>query len=997
VNLNEYEKQFFSTYEAFAETVRFILEKALRADEKLPRPQAIQSRAKAADSLRHRLAEVKKLSTQTLELDRRDLAGVRLIFYTNNDVDRFLASRLLHKNFEIEDDSTKVHHPTQENKGKQYRAVHFTALLRSERTSLPEYANFTGLRCEIQIQTILNHAWSETSHDVLYKHLLADGYGGKAMQAIAARFSRIMDNYLIPAGFEIQMVQQEYERVIQGKALFDADIAVLLENAQNNNERYEILLGLKDYAIPNYDDLQGAYDGLKGPLLRAVEIARVTELVPIETAFGTMEGFKADTVTKLVVEIGDCFRYIDVTATLQLFINIYREEPSETIREQILHAVKKLAEYKIDTYNQVGATPQIALLDHLAGMSDAEVDNIGLIALTVWTEAIRSDITGAKWKADSVVFMTGALPLSQQIMDVRERALNALFSAYDRSADDAHKRAIFSALDAATRTPYQAQYSNELLAATVKDATRIVSFVTERALATSYELLQHLENQFLYYYRRAESLAADPENRFGCQTEAAVLVTTISAFRETINANDRFVRYKVLVGFESVYPGHWTGMGFDYQAAEEYRRAQASLYIDEIDAANENEWFDLITRCAQAKSGDLATFPFFGNFISNLAERKPDIADRFITKASDDLRHFLAGFLNGLARSGRSDIYERILESELESNRSLAGVARHLRFSDVKKPGFAVRLLKRAIDSGDSTVVIESVLLVVEHYGASKVPDADSFLHDALSFLNEQKDSRWVSEAWFLDAQEFYAGLSRERAAQVLKNLVYHPQVNYQVERVLARLAERHPDAIWDYFAARLDRAAVARINEERFEAVPFQFHGLEKMLSKDPKLAITKGLSWFADDQDFFAFRGGRVLSSTFPHCTPEFGAALVELVKAGGDTEAKFALAILENYHGETSTHGVLKEIVSLFPEDSIKMIGVRTIIDNTGVVTGEMGFVEAWRSRKEALTEWLGDHRTSVKEFAEKHIRELDLQIASEQRHAEADREMRNRRYE
>ena len=187
------------------------------------------------------------------------------------------------------------------------------------------------------------------------------------------------------------------------------------------------------------------------------------------------------------------------------------------------------------------------------------------------------------------------------------------------------------------------QYSNELLATTLKDATRIVDFVTERAKTTSYELLQHLEHRFFYDYFRAKGLTEDQENRFGCQAEAEALVAAISKFRDTINADDRFVRYKVLVGFESVYPGHWTDEEFDYKGADEYRRGEANRYIDEINAANENDWFDLIARCAETKSNDLATFPVFGNFISKLAERKPEVADRLLAKASDDLRNFLAG------------------------------------------------------------------------------------------------------------------------------------------------------------------------------------------------------------------------------------------------------------------------------------------------------------------------------------------------------------------
>jgi hypothetical protein len=70
------------------------------AEAKLPQPQSIQFRAKEVTSLRRRLEEANKLDTQTLERDRRDLAGARLVFYTNNDVERFLGSGLIRENFE---------------------------------------------------------------------------------------------------------------------------------------------------------------------------------------------------------------------------------------------------------------------------------------------------------------------------------------------------------------------------------------------------------------------------------------------------------------------------------------------------------------------------------------------------------------------------------------------------------------------------------------------------------------------------------------------------------------------------------------------------------------------------------------------------------------------------------------------------------------------------------------------------------------------------------
>lgn len=998
MNLNDYETKYFPIYKAFAETVRFILEKAILAAANLPRPQSIQCRAKGTESLRRRLAEAGKLDTEALELDRRDLAGVRLIFYTNNDVKRFLDSPLISDNFKIEEDSTKIHHPTQENQDARYRAVHYTIRLREERLSLPEYARFAGLRCEIQVQTILEHAWAETSHDILYKNKLGDGYGGRAMKGIKRRFDRIMDEYLVRAGYEMQKAQGEYERLVKGKELFDNDIAVLLDKAQNNNERYEILSGLKDYAIPNYDNLPAAYEGLKGPLLEIVKAARTTEPVPIETTYGNMHGYKADAVTRLVIEIIDNLRYADIVGTLQLLIDIFRDEPNEDIRQQIVNVVKKLSEYNIDAYNQVGPMLQMALVDYLAKMDDAEVDSVRPIALAAWTEAIQSDITGTKWKADSVILSAGALPASDQLRDVRNKALKALFAAYDRSTDDAQKRAVLLALDAATRTPIQTQYSNELLAITLKDATRIVESLTERIKNTSYELLQHLEHRFLWDFRRAKGLTEDTDDRFGCQADANSLVAAIFKFRDTINTDDRFIQYKVLVGFDSVYPDHWTNEEFELEGADEYRRREADCYIDEINSENENDWFNLVERCAETKSIDLATFPVFGNFINKLAERKPEVADRLFAKASDALRSFLPGFLNGLAKSSRPDIYERILADELELARSLTSVAWHLRKSDVTKPDFAVRLLKRAIEKGDQGAVSDCLLLALEYYGTEKVPDADTFVRDALTFLNNRKDARWVSQAWFLQKPtKFYEELTPERTDQLLNNLGYVPKVNYQVERVLVRLAERQPEAVWDYFGVRLSQEAVDSVDEDRFEAVPFQFHGLEKELSKSTQFAISKGLSWFSRDPHLFQFRGGRLLSNVFPNCTQDFATALAELVRAGSDTEADFALAILQNYHGAASTHIVLKEIASRFPDDASKMSEIRAIIDSVGVTRGEFGLAEAWRARKESLMDWLADERPAVKTFAERHIAELNRMIASEQRSAESRKEMRKRDYE
>lgn len=209
------------------------------------------------------------------------------------------------------------------------------------------------------------------------------------------------------------------------------------------------------------------------------------------------------------------------------------------------------------------------------------------------------------------------------------------------------------------------------------------------------------------------------------------------------------------------------------------------------------------------------------------------------------------------------------------------------------------------------------------------------------------------------------------------------------------RMRETERQRLDDVLTTRLARKPEDG-GEEQAELVPFEFQGLEAVLSKDPALAISKGLAWFAQDRAEFRFRGGSLLSRAFPTCTPEFATALGDLVQAGGDTEADFSLAVLQSYLGSTSTDSVLKEIVSRFPHDDRRMSEVQTFINSTGSVppSGEFGLANAWRVKKESLTRWLTDERQAVRAFAEEHIAELDRMIVEERRRVELEREARER---
>lgn len=134
MDFETYERVAWAKYDDFAHAVSLILEAVIRTHPAL-RLQTVTHRAKATDSLRKKLEENNLLKTNHLEDNIKDLAGCRVIFYTNTDVNRFFKSKLMHDNFEIIE--AKIHHPSRytETNNALYIANHYLVKLRPERVS----------------------------------------------------------------------------------------------------------------------------------------------------------------------------------------------------------------------------------------------------------------------------------------------------------------------------------------------------------------------------------------------------------------------------------------------------------------------------------------------------------------------------------------------------------------------------------------------------------------------------------------------------------------------------------------------------------------------------------------------------------------------------------------------------------------------------------------------------------------------------------------------
>ena len=672
----------------------------------------------------------------------------------------------------------------------------------------------------------------------------------------------------------------------------------------------------------------------------------------------------------------------------------------QEVKNKILETIRSLANYDLRAWDEVGPGVQVALIDELGKLSPEERQKDREAMIAVCDAVLEPEIDGTVWHAKSVTLRTGGVPATSQIVEIRDKALSILFELFKAARNDDKRRNLIHTMRSAGYAGGRVEINEDMLKLTLENSNRIAEFFLNEAGPLSYEIMATLEHEYLWDYRRARGISRS--KRVACHDVALKLMRTIEALRDKFNGDEGFVRFKVLVGFESVFPQQWSNEGEDkaddFAALEKYRSGEAEKYAASINAENEQDWLAVIKQIASIESNDLATFPPFGNFLTQVGRLNPQFAARVLADPSEQIGRFSTAILAGLRESGDAKIYEAEIEHALMMPSRLAPLVFYLRRGKAGHTNLARRVLSRALELKDRFAIIECLYMAIETPNA--VPPNGEFFEPALRYLNEVHEFRWLNFAWAIpDAKAFFNSLSKEEAALFIPALIDVARIEYQAERLMILLAKQYPQLVWDCFAERLgmEKNRSSEPFERSYDAVPYQFHGLEKELSKDPKAAIEFGRRLFAEDDYLFRFRGGQLLAAAFPKCPPNFAEELMTLAAEASESDAKFILAVLENYHGEETTHEILKRLLVRFPKDERVRAGVVISLESTGVVMGEFGFADALRGKLEIVRMWATDPRPEVRAFAEDEIRSLELRITDEQRHAEGRKALRELEYD
>lgn len=186
-----------STYERLTDKVSNLLEDRLA--NKNINYYTIQSRTKKIESFKEKIALFNEFDSNRI----CDLTGIRIIGYVESDSNKIC--KIIKNSFTIESENFEDHSSFLGVDRVGYQSKHFTARFKKERSVLSEFREFENMYFEIQVRTILQHAWAEISHDRNYK------YRGKLPRGIHRRFN-LLSGSLELIDYHFEQISNQIER-----------------------------------------------------------------------------------------------------------------------------------------------------------------------------------------------------------------------------------------------------------------------------------------------------------------------------------------------------------------------------------------------------------------------------------------------------------------------------------------------------------------------------------------------------------------------------------------------------------------------------------------------------------------------------------------------------------------------------------------------------------------------------------------------------------------
>ncbi len=959
----------------------------------------IYNRAKEMCNLSEKIDRKEQEGKQYAKLeDIEDLAGVRVVFYLESDKKRFLNLFLSEfRNCIISHEEKYI--------SKGYRGSHIIFHLDDKRSTPAEYQKYKGLKCEIQILTILFHAWSEVEHDIIYKPkgdaILLRTLG---LDELEKTFEKLMAEHIQAATIQLDCINKKYEEIRRAGEILSVDFINDIINSKTNDEIYERLEVIEKFYYKKPDET-------------LVIVETVLKQKPLEPAViyqfkdSPLYGKTHKDIVLKAIDLLSSIRYYKSDEVLDLLSVLSLSEDND-IKNKALDIAKKFAKYDFNilTKSKIGYGAQRKSLDYILSWPGAKkienFDFIEVITQELLGSSVEGTTSGINAEAQyTITLHSNVVQPTVFLKKIRRDTIDLIFNLYENINDEKKKIRLVRVLEEVIRTPSSVAYGEDIENMISDDAQYLTNIYRsmlfkEGKLVGSISVAEEIEER-LYWFHKNGKLNT-PESK---------------KLREDILADSFYSVFRLFAGDDVIFREE---EGWD--KAESKRNKAIDTKIGEVNESNLTEWINVINRIAdQIGLVDEWKFSPFKMFLRKLTVKQPETASIILNNAIDNnesIKILTRDILDGFRDADRLDLWDAITEKIIKKEEtSLIGsiiyslnigregvdLTKEIRDQDlilledvVKQTGKFSFLANKK----ENNLVLQHAIINTLISNFKRDPARIEALILEMIRKNQGREKFLIRELEFgtmrsmIDCSEF----GTDSINLLKSSLVELDDLDWNAQGLLLNLGKKNVRIIFDVLWDRIEKDVQKKESKgfdglEHYRAIPYHFNDdLKKHLFACPQFQVLAE-EWL--DKVTLTWSP---YNWNISHFLKEIGNSLTVILKSmierGDENSLTKAVQLMDRFEGGDIELGI--EVIRR-TKNKKNISHIEGMLFSTGVVSGEDGIARTYESKAEILKKYLNDDNKQVKSFAEKMSKILEENAKRERQQNEEEKQIRKIEFE
>jgi len=744
--------------------------------------------------------------------------------------------------------------------------------------------------------------------------------------------------------------------------------------SKSNDQIFDDLELLKEYAHINSKETLDALESIvkKRKPHKPQTISNLK-------GFGKLKGKSHEDILIECTEILGRIRYFDIKRVFKLTELLYGNQDAK-VKSASLKIIENLAKYDLFALQQIGYLPQELILEVFKKWSNKVIKkNIDLI-FTASQKMLQASFEGhSNPDYRSITFHSGSLVFDERLKKVRNETILFLEKVWGLTENVNNKTKIINALECATHFPNHV-YKDELEQMILADTIKIIKFYIEILPSAENEIIQDIEEQKVWFLKRFPNKLSED----------------IKSLEEAINSNKNYDLFRLLVG----YDGRLDVDG-DYDKSRENRLKSISETISEISDDNFEEWREKITSVVKNyDNSDPGVYSYFGIFLTELGEKKPGLVFKLIERNEKELKPFSVSLLLGIWKSDQKTKAKGLINSWIKQGKHLSACAFLFTIVEDIDKDIIHKLFEKAVILKDVATLNNLLRVIFIKYNENK--DLKHYFLDIIKEFTKIKNTYWVHHLWFQKSLLLTELTSKEYDI-ILNGIILCQGIDWEAEQILDVIAKKYPEKVIDFFEKRvLNRSKMKKGLDNHYDAIPFNIHELGETFKGKKDIAIPMILAWFvrgdSEEQNWLLrWEGSQLLEKIFPGFDETLEKLLINIINKAGKKGRDTAFSILGKYNGEDFLYVVVKAMVKkyfktkLYKETKGHLFG---LLSQTGVVSGEDGFVRAYQAKKKSIKKLTEDIDPQIKSFFKDYEKYLEKNILYQQKRSNEETELMKR---